>query len=309
MAIKRKVNTLFIEKYRPTSLDTYISDQAFKDRIQSYIDANDIPHLLFSGNAGVGKTAIAKILVDKIKCDVLWINASKENNVDTVRNRIHGFATSLGINDLKIVVLDECDFQSLSAQASLRGVMESSSMNTRFILTCNYPERMMDAIISRCQHIKIYPPSKKEVAAHMMTIMDTESKEYELEDLKFMIDSYYPDIRKILGELQSWSTTGKLVVDKSAMAENDYRLKLMEIFKSTDSSNKKLTAMRQLIANAGVREFSDMFRIIYDNIDKLFPKSIPESITVLNKGQYYDSLVLDKEINAIDTLKTLLSLE
>ena len=166
-----KSNSLWVEKYRPSSLDTYIGNDHLKSKVSIYLESGDLPHLLLFGRAGTGKTTLAKLLVKNIECDYLYINASDENNVDTVRTKVKNFASTIGFKDLKIIILDECDYITPNAQAALRNLMETFSRHCRFILTCNYVERIIDPIQSRCQSFQIVPPSKKEVAVHLSNIL------------------------------------------------------------------------------------------------------------------------------------------
>ena len=168
-------HSLWVEKYRPNTLTTYVGNEHLKEKVKRYIDSEDVPHLLLYGKAGTGKTTLAKILVNNIDCDYMYINASDENKVDDVRNKIKTFASSVGFKDMKVVILDECDYLTPNAQAALRNLMETFSKHCRFILTCNYVERIIDPIQSRCQSYKVVPPSKKEVAQQMVKILNEES--------------------------------------------------------------------------------------------------------------------------------------
>ena len=169
-----KEHTLLVEKYRPASLDDFVGNKSFKDTIQKYLDQNDIQNLLLYGPAGTGKTSLAKLIINTLDCDKLYINASDERGIDTVRDKISSFAAMGSFKPLKVVVLDEADFITIQAQASLRNIIEQYSRSTRFILTCNYIERVIDPLQSRCHTIKILPPSKAEVAAHLDGVLKKE---------------------------------------------------------------------------------------------------------------------------------------
>ena len=171
------------EKYRPTSLDSYIGNEHLKSKVSIFIETNDPPHLLFYGRSGTGKTTLSKIIANSIECDYLYINASDENSVDVVREKIKGFASTLGFQALKVIILDECDYITPNAQAALRNLMETFSRHCRFILTCNYVERIIDPIQSRCQSFQIVPPSKKEVAIHLSDILTKENVKFEVDDI------------------------------------------------------------------------------------------------------------------------------
>ena len=174
------------------------------------------------GTPGTGKTTLAKLIVNNIYCDFLYINASDERGIDTIRDKVQGFASSASFKPLKIIILDEADFLTIQAQASLRNIIETYSRTTRFILTCNYLERIIDPLQSRCQVLKITPPSKKEVAQHVASILEQESINYELNDLVLVVNKHYPDVRKILNTCQVNTVEGKLTIDKALIASNSY---------------------------------------------------------------------------------------
>ena len=294
-------NTLWVEKYRPSSLDTYIGNDHLKSKVSVYIESGDLPHLLFFGKAGTGKTTLAKLLVNNIECDYLYINASDENSVDTVRNKVRQFASTVGFKDLKIITLDECDYISPNAQAALRNVMETFSKHCRFILTCNYVERIIDPIQSRCQSFQIIPPSRSEVAQRMVQILKEEDVVYDLDDLKILINSGYPDIRRVINSAQRQSIDGKLMVDKQSIVENDYKLKLLEILETQDKKSA-FKNIRQLVADSKITDFADLFRLLYDEVDSYGKGHVAECILVIAKYELSDSQVVDKEINAMAML-------
>ena len=171
-------NTIWCERYRPTTMNEFVGNKHIKDKINSLINEQDIPHLLFAGKAGTGKTTLAKILIKNIDCDYLFINASDENSVDTIRNKIKGFVTTIGFKGLKIVVLDEADYVSPNGQAALRNLMETFYKHARFILTCNYQERIIEPIISRCQSFSLNPPLQMDIAMHLANILKNEGVKY-----------------------------------------------------------------------------------------------------------------------------------
>ena len=173
--MNHSTNTLWVEKYRPSNLDTYIGNEHLKSKVSIYLESGDLPHLLLYGKAGTGKTTLAKLLVNNIECDYLYINASDENNVETVRTKVKNFASTIGFKDMKVIILDECDYITPNAQAALRNLMETFSKHCRFVLTCNYVERIIDPIQSRCQSFQIIPPSKSDVAKHLHNILAKES--------------------------------------------------------------------------------------------------------------------------------------
>ena len=291
-------NYLWVEKYRPLTLNTYIGNDHLKSKVSVYLESGDLPHLLFFGKAGTGKTTLAKILVKNIECDYLYINASDENSVDTVRNKVRQFASTVGFKDLKIIILDECDYITPNAQAALRNLMETFSKHCRFILTCNYVERIIDPIQSRCQIFEIIPPSKVEVAQRLNQVLEEEEINYELQDLKILIDSNYPDIRRTINSAQRNVVNLQLKLDTNSIIQNDYKLKLLEILKIQDKKNA-FKNIRQLVADSQIRDFADLFRLLYDEVDSYGKGHVAECILVIARYELSDSQVVDKEINAM----------
>ena len=291
-------NTLWVEKYRPSNLDTYIGNDHLKSKVSVYLESGDLPHLLLYGKAGTGKTTLAKLLVNNIDCDYLYINASDENNVETVRTKVKNFASTMGFKDYKVIILDECDYITPNAQAALRNLMETFSKHCRFILTCNFVERIIDPIQSRCQTFQVIPPNKNDVAKHLHNILTDEGVSYEREDLAILVNSGYPDIRRVINGAQRQSVDGKLVIDKQSIVENDYKLKLLEILEKQDKKSA-FNNVRQLMANAKVTDFADLFRLLYDEVDGYGKGHIAECILVIAKYELSDAQVVDKEINAM----------
>ena len=303
--ISKKTNTLWVEKYRPSSLDTYIGNEHLKSKVNVYLDSGDLPHLLLFGKAGTGKTTLAKLLVKNIECDYLYINASDENNVDTVRTKVKNFASTIGFKDMKIIILDECDYITPNAQAALRNLMETFSKHCRFILTCNYVERIIDPIQSRCQSFQIIPPSKSEVAKHLHNILVKENVMDSMEDIKVLVDSGYPDIRRIINSAQRNVVKGKLKLDTSSIIQNDYKLKLLKILETQNKKNA-FKDIRQLLADNKITDFADLFRLLYDEVDGYGKGHVAECILVIARYELSDSQVVDKEINAMAMLIELL---
>ena len=288
-------HTLWVEKYRPSNLDTYIGNDQLKGKVKVYLESGDLPHLLLFGKAGTGKTTLAKLLVNNIDCDYLYINASDENNVETVRSKVKNFASTMGFKDYKVIILDECDYITPNAQAALRNLMETFSKHCRFILTCNFVERIIDPIQSRCQTFQVIPPNKNDVAKHLHNILTQESVSYEREDLAILVNSGYPDIRRVINGAQRQSVGGKLEIDKQSIVENDYKLKLLEKQDKKSAFNNS----RKLIADAKVTDFADLFRLLYDEVDGYGKGHIAECILVIAKYELSDAQVVDKEINAM----------
>ena len=302
---KNLSNTLWVEKYRPSNLDTYIGNDHLKSKVSVYLESGDLPHLLLYGKAGTGKTTLAKILVKNIECDYLYINASDENNVDTVRNKVKNFASTMGFKDYKIIILDECDYITPNAQAALRNLMETFSKHCRFILTCNFVERIIDPIQSRCQSFQIIPPSKKEVAKHVHGILLKENVMSNMEDLKVLIDSGYPDIRRVINVAQRNVVKNKLKLDTTSIIQNDYKLKLLKILKTQDKKTA-FKDIRQLLLDNKITDFADLFRLLYDKVDDWGKGHVAECILIIARYELSDGQVPDKEINAMAMIIELL---
>jgi replication factor C small subunit len=300
-------HSLWVEKYRPTELENYIGNVHLKSKVEIYLKSGDMPHLLLFGRAGTGKTTLAKMLVNSIECDHLYINASDENSVDTVRNKVRGFASTMGFKDFKIIILDECDYITPNAQAALRNLMETFSKHCRFILTCNFVERIIDPIQSRCQSFQIVPPSKKEVGTHLYNILHEEGIDFQIDDVANLVTAGYPDIRRVINSAQRQVVDGTLVIDKQALIENDYKLALIKILKE-DSKKDAFKKIRKLLADSKVTDFSDGFRLLYDTLDDWASGHAAETILTLAEGQRDDIIVVDKEINFMATMVKLLTI-
>ena len=290
-------NSLWTEKYRPSKLEDYIGNDHIKDKVKIYLDNEDVPHLLLVGPAGTGKTTLAKLIAVNLDCDLLYLNASDENNIETVRDKIRSFSSSIGFRKWRLVILDESDYMTSNAQAALRNLMETFSKNCRFILTCNYVEKIIDPIQSRCQTFLVVPPSKKDVAVHMSKILTSESVTYTAEDLVAVINSGYPDIRRVLNACQRQVIEGKLVIDKQSSIEAGYMDKILTILTNLSDKKKAFTEIRQILADSKVRSFDGLYTFLYDNLDSYAVGHIGPVILIIAEAQYNDTNVVDKEIN------------
>jgi len=288
-----KQHTLWIEKYRSQTLEQYIGNDAVKTRIADCIASNDIPHFIFSGTAGTGKTTLAKLIVNNIKCDYLYLNASDENGIDVIRDKVKGFASSASFNPIKVVILDEADFLTQPAQAALRNIIEEYSINTRFILTCNYIERLIEPLTSRCEIHILKPPSMPDVARHICTnILDVEGVKYDIKNVALLIKEHYPDIRSVIKYLQAGVKDNEF---QWIELNTDWLTRVIDVLKSRDK--KAWYTIRQIVADAQVDDFQVAYRFLFDNLDKYSYGHDAEISVVLDDHIWRAGVVPDKEIN------------
>ena len=308
---KELMKELWTEKYRPKTLDQYVfRDEHQKKQIQTWVKDKSIPHLLFSGNAGIGKTTLAKILLNELQVndlDVLEINASRTNSVDDVRAKIVNFVQMIPFGDFKVVLLDEADYLSPNAQAALRGVMEEYHTTSRFILTCNYPNRVIPALHSRCQGFHIERVDQTEFTARVAEILMKEGVTPDLETLDTYVKATYPDLRKCINVVQMNAQNGVLLKpQKSDTGESDYKLQMVELFKAG-----KITEARKLVCSQ-VRpdEVEDIYKWMYDNITLFGNDTRQEkAIIIIKQGLVDHTLVGDPEINLAATMIKLSHME
>ena len=295
---------LWVEKYRPTTLEEYVGNEIIKDKIADYLKQGSIQNLLFHGVAGTGKTTLAKLIAKNLNCDLLYINASDERGIDTIRDKIIPFASSMSFNDVKIVILDEADYITPQAQATLRNTIESCSKTTRFIFTCNYLERIISPLQSRCQTFEITPPSKEVVTDLTCRIMVDEDVKINSEAVISVIDTHYPDIRKIVNTIQGSIVNGELKIDNNSLKNTQLGGLVVDAL----IRKAKLSEIRQILADSGSREFDDLFKYIYDKSSALFGNNEGEAILIIAKYQYEYTFVLEKEICVAAMLNKLLNL-
>lgn len=298
------VKELWVEKYRPKTIDGYVfRDEAQKAQIMQWIKDKSIPHLLFSGNAGVGKTTLAKVLFNELDInpmDILEINASRTNGVDEVRDKIVSFIRMIPFGGYRVVMLDEADYLSANAQAALRGVMEEYHKTSRFILTCNYPNKIIPAIHSRCQGFHVAKVDKTEYTARIAEILLQENITFDLDTLDTYVKSAYPDLRKCINLVQMNSTNGSLAAPNDGdRNESDWKLEMVDLFKAGKISQ----ARKLLCGTVRSEEMDEIYRWLYENIEIFGDEEKQDSaVLIIKQGLVDHTLVIDPEINLAATL-------
>jgi len=296
---------LWVEKYRPKTVDGYVfRDEAQREQIKGWVDSGEIPHILLSGSAGIGKTTIAKILINQLgiqSTDVLVANGSKEARKIEWVDKLIMFCQTMPFGDFKVVLIDEADFMNpMSVQPALRNLMEDYSHSVRFILTCNYPNKILPAIHSRCQSMHIGKIDQTEFTARVAEILITEDIQFDLDSLDTYVKAYYPDLRKCIGTVQMNSQTGTLSsISSKDSSTDDYKLKMVELFKAG-----KITEARKLICSQVLpEEMDEIYRWLYDNIELFGNEEQQDSaVLIIKQGLVDHALVADAEINLAATL-------
>ena len=279
-----------------------------KKSLSKYLEQNDILNLIFYGPAGTGKTTLAKLIVNNLECDYLYINASDERGIETIRDKVQGFASTISFEPIKVVILDEADFLTIQAQASLRNIIETFSRTTRFIMTCNFVERIIDPLQSRCQVLKIIPPTKKDVAKHLNWILQQESIEHNINDLVPLVNQYYPDLRKCINTIQLSTVDGGandlyLKLDHSILVSSNYIDKVIKAL----SGKSKFNDIRQIIADANVNDFDELFKSLYERSSEYLPGKEGTASILINEHQYKANFRIDKEINIMSLIQNLIN--
>lgn len=295
-----------MQKYRPTSLDTYIGNEEFKEYVKTSIETNDIQNLIFHGKTGTGKTTAAKILYNSINCDHLYLNGSDENGIDTVREKIKTFVSTASFKPLKIVILDDCQNFTPQAQQALLNIIETYSKTTRFIFTCNAIGKLIPALRSRCEEFKLEPPDKAGVAEYLATVLESEGISYEIDDLVLVVNKFFPDIRKCLNVLQASSRTGDLVIDDASLNSSDYIDKIINVL---TSKGNKFDQIRQIVADNGLNEFTEVYRSLYERSSEFAPNHVGEVCCLIADGEYESNFVPDREITFMKVIYNIIKLK
>jgi replication factor C small subunit len=296
-------NSLLVEKYRPTKLENYVGNENIKKSIFKYLEQNDIQNLIFYGPAGTGKTTLAKLIVKNLDCDYIYINASDERGIETIRDKVSSFASVASFKPIKVVILDEADFLTIQAQASLRNIIETFSRTTRFIMTCNFVERIIDPLQSRCQVLKIVPPTKKDVAKHLNWICNEESITHEINELVPLVNQYYPDLRKCINTIQLSTQDNILKLDQSVLVSSNYIDKVIDELKGKVNFKN----IRQIIADANVDDYEELFRTLYERASEYLPGKEGTVAILVNDHQYKANFRIDKEINAMSLISNIIN--
>ena len=296
---------LWVEKYRPKTLDGYVFESDHqREQIENWIKEGSIPHLLFSGHAGVGKTTLAKILLNKLDVqdtDIMFANGSKEGRKIEWVDKLIGFCSTMSFGDYKVVLIDEADYLNpQSVQPALRNLMEQYTNSVRFILTCNYPNRILPPIHSRCQTLHIEKTDLNEFTARVATILVEENVEFDLDTLDTVVKGTYPDLRKCINNVQMNSIDGVLrIPDKSVSGSTDYKVEMVSLFKA----GKVGEARKLVCSQARPEEMEDIYRWLYDNVELFGDNANQEkAILIIKQGLVDHTLVSDPEINLAATL-------
>lgn len=297
-------HSLLVEKYRPNVLENYVGNKNIKSVISKYLEQNDIQNFVFYGPAGTGKTTLAKLIVNNLDCDYIYINASDERGIETIRDKVNGFASVASFKPLKVVILDEADFLTIQAQASLRNIIETFSRTTRFILTCNYVERIIDPLQSRCQVLKVVPPTKKIAALHLLKILDQENIKHTDEDIINIVNQFYPDLRKCINTIQANTVDSQLKLDKSVLFSSNYVDKVINELGKDKPSFKQI---RQIIADANTDDYEELFRELFDSASEYLPGKEGTVAGLVNDHQYKANFRIDKEINVMSLINNIIN--
>ncbi len=305
--VMKKEHYILNEKYRPSTLEDYVCDEQFKEKIQTWIEEQNIPHLFFYGKAGSGKSTLAKILANNIDCDFIYVNATDKRGMDDIRNEILPFVSVMSFKSApKIVILDEATHILQASQVLLLNMIETYSLNTRFILTGNYPERLIEPLRSRLEDYNLKPPIKKSVAKHLDTILIAEVVEFDIKDVALVIHTYYPDIRITINNIQKYIVEDKFVLPK--MLTNSVDIENQIIDELSKKKSNSFSIIRQLIADGDITDFDSMYKKLYDETAKYAPQTEGIATITINESIFQSVSVVDKEICFMSCIAKLIAL-
>jgi replication factor C small subunit len=293
-----KKHSLWVEKFRPNTLNGYLGNESFLGDLKEWIDKGDFPNLLLYGGPGTGKTTAAKLIIHNIDCDSMYMNCSDENGIDAIREKVKAFASAASFKPLKVVILDEADFLTVNAQAALRNIIETFSLHTRFIFTCNFVERIISPLQSRLASYALQPPTPKQLFNHINRILEQEEVEYEPKDVTFVVKQFYPDIRKTLNNIQSCVKSGRVDITGKSFTKSNYVQEIVD--KITSPTKSTLNEVRQIVADNDIRDFSEIYRALYDSTQSA------TKIIVIAEGIHNSVTSIDKEITFMSTISKLL---
>ena len=282
----KKEHSLWVERYRPDTLEGYLGNEEFIFSLNEWIEKNDFPNLLLYGPPGTGKTTAAKLIVKNINCDHIYLNCSDENGIDVIRDKVKQFASGATFKPLKVVILDESDFLTINAQAALRNVIESFSLTTRFIFTCNFVERIIDPLKSRLNVFALNTPEPKTIAKRLKEVLDAEQIEYDIKDVVEIVKKTYPDIRRALNLIQGLSTGGALKFKK--ITDSSYTEQIINEAKSKKKTS--FNAIRQIIADNDINDFTGLYKELHNAY------STPEATIIIEEYLFHSTTIPDKEI-------------
>lgn len=306
--MNKKINSLWVEKYRPTKIDDCLTTDVIKYSVQRYIDKNDMPNILLHGAPGLGKTTLAKLLVNNLNCSYLYINASDDRNIDTVREKITNFVSAASLKPLKIVILDEADYLNKeSSQPALRSLIETYSATSRFIFTANYQDKIIDPLKDRLVQYKIEPPSKKDIKIYLAGILDKEEINFDPKDITELVNRYYPSIRSCVKNLQNMCDDNTFKINFGSIVNKDYLCNILDILKKPTKNS--WVDIRQLLMNADIYDYTEFYKFLYDNVEEYAKDSYEEVVFQIADTMRWDNIVADKEIGisnmVLQILKTI----
>jgi len=293
-----KKHTLWVERFRPSQIEGYLGNDSFIADLTEWIKKQDFPNIILHGGPGTGKTTAAKLIVQNIDCDYLYLNCSDENGIDAIRDKVKQFASSATFKKLKVVILDESDFLTLNAQAALRNIIETFSVQTRFIFTCNFIERIISPLQSRLASYALNPPTPKQLFEHCLGILDQENITYDVKDIAQIVKTFYPDIRKTINNLQSCVNNSKIVIEGKSFTKSNYVKEIVDLMKkpSKDTFNQ----IRQIVADNGIKRYEELYKALYEST------SDAQRIIIIAEGLHNSVNSPDQEITFMSTIAKLL---